>query len=90
MVPFEKRAEAKALGARWNPDIKRWCMIKAHKNIEKMLERFPKEPKRCYLDIPFELKDEAKSLGAKWDDDLKCWYSDATNESLSKLRELEI
>ena len=32
-VPFSEKEEAKMLGARWNPDIKRW-FVPAHLNLK--------------------------------------------------------
>jgi hypothetical protein len=32
-VPFSEKEEAKMLGARWNPDIKRW-FVPGHLNIK--------------------------------------------------------
>lgn len=41
-VPFEKKDEVKAAGARWIPHAKRWCVHPSEE--DKFLEWLPKEP----------------------------------------------
>jgi serine/threonine protein kinase len=66
-VPFTEKNRAKALGARWDAELKCWFVPQGIDPIE--LRTW-----WAYLDCPYEEKDEARSRGAKWDKALKKWY----------------
>ena len=82
-VPFPEKDDAKALGARWDPDRRIWFVPPgvdpsrfargspgpAHLSSE------PSASARVDLDVPFEEKDEAKSKGARWDPAAKRWFA---------------
>ena len=84
-VPYDDRAEVKALGAHWSYTIKKWYC--EHHNSEKFREWIPPPPEfRVILNIPYSAKDEAKKLGAKWDREDKVWYT--WEERLYRFRSL--
>ena len=66
-VPFTEKDRAKALGARWDAELKCWFVPQGVDPIE-LREWW------AYLDCPYEEKDEARSRGAKWDKALKKWF----------------
>jgi len=39
-VPFSQKDEAKAMGAKWNPDKKRWYINKTSKNCHEIFKKF--------------------------------------------------
>lgn len=67
LVPFTEKDRAKALGARWDAELKCWFVPQGVDPIE-LREWW------AYLDCPYEEKDEAHSRGAKWDKALKKWF----------------
>jgi len=70
-VPFDEKDTAKGLGAKWDPEEKKWY-VPPHLN----LAPFHKWNigKRIDLTCPFEDKDAAKQLGAKWNPYTGTWY----------------
>jgi hypothetical protein len=40
IVPFEEKDKAKAVGARWDNQKRKWCMPCDHESIPTMLELF--------------------------------------------------
>ena len=66
-VPFEKKDDAKKLGAKWNMELKKWC---CKKDNNECIEKY--EP--VYLNVPYEDRAVVKSLGAKWNNERKEWY----------------
>ena len=68
-VPFSEKDEAKALGARFCGEKKRWYASSQSGNVFRKWPRF--------IVCPFAEKDEAKKLGAKFDAEMKAWYVDA-------------
>lgn len=81
-VPIEEKDEAKALGARWDRNVKSW-FVPDVKNINlfqkweqnsAVLQMSIDEPEKFYLAVPYKEKDEAKALGAKWDNANQSWY----------------
>jgi serine/threonine protein kinase len=66
-VPFPDKDEAKALGARWDAEVKCW-FIPQGVDPAKLREWW------AYLECPYEEKDAARQQGAKWDKALKKWY----------------
>jgi serine/threonine protein kinase len=66
-VPFDNKDEAKALGARWDAEVKCW-FIPQGIDPAKLCEWW------AYLECPYEQKDMARQQGAKWDKALKNWY----------------
>ena len=86
-VPFDRKDEAKEMGARWNPDTKRW-FAEGTAAWHTCAAFHPPEGEltapaavgdaatgeKFLLDCPFAEKEEAKQLGARWDPDAKCWY----------------
>jgi len=65
-VPYEQKDEAKSMGARWDPDERRWYVQENAWSFSRWFRR--------YLDVPYEQKDEAKSMGARWDPDRMQWW----------------
>jgi hypothetical protein len=100
-VPYVEKDQAKALGARWDPNAKAW--YDPGPGINSQLDKWLRDPTiplvvtpapvarvagRKYLKVPYASKDEAKSLGAKWDKEAKLWYDPTgTNDALSKWSE---
>ena len=84
--PFHEKDEAKALGARWDMDEKRWFVPEGLDLRPFAKWNRPPEPARPAVDpafttttdtcisCPFHEKDEAKALGARWDGDQKRWF----------------
>jgi hypothetical protein len=66
-VPFAEKDQAKALGARWDAEVKCWFVPQGVDPAE-LREWW------AYLDCPYEEKDEARGRGAKWDKALKKWF----------------
>jgi putative DNA primase/helicase len=95
-VPYAEKDQAKALGAKWDPNAKSW--YDPGPDINAQLNKWLKDPstptivapvikvaERKYLNVPYANKDEAKSLGAKWDTQAKLWYDPVgSNPSLEK------
>ena len=95
-VPYAEKVQAKALGAKWDPNAKSW--YDPGPDINAQLNKWLKDPvtptivapvikvaERKYLNVPYANKDEAKSLGAKWDMQAKLWYDPVgSNPSLEK------
>lgn len=81
-VPFASKDEAKALGAMWDKESKKWY-VPPGQSLDPFKLWIPKvevpEQKRCYLAVPFAQKEEAKALGARWDQDKKKWYTSSAN-----------
>jgi hypothetical protein len=74
-VPFIEKDEAKRLGAKWDPESKRWFdPFPGNRNLDRW-------HCRKYLAVPFNEKEEAKSLGAKWDRTTKQWYDPSSESS---------
>ena len=69
--PYEEKDQAKALGARWDNDNKKWY-VPAGVDLDHFKRWMPE--RRHYLDVPFEEKDDAKALGARWEPKLSRWY----------------
>lgn len=79
-IPFEMNAHARARGARFDTDAKRWyCATPfAYLNLKDMLskdQQTPTFPLRAWLNVPYALKDMAKQNGARYDPDYKSWYA---------------
>lgn len=82
-VPFPEKDEAKALGARWDPDRRTWFVppgadpnrFKRWSSDPAPLDSEPSAGTRVNLDVPFDEKDEAKSKGARWDPAAKRWFA---------------
>lgn len=74
-VPFEKKDYVKALDARWDNDLKKWCCDDGKKIL---IDEFS----IVYLNVNYDRKEEAKLLGAKYDMKLKKWYTYSSNHSL--------
>merc|ERR1712167_182209 len=76
-VPFDEKDTAKGLGAKWDPEEKKWY-VPPHLNLAPF-HRW-NIGKRIDLTCPFEDKDAAKQLGAKWNPYTKTWYVTANME----------
>ena len=77
-VSFSQKDEAKALGARFDGDEKRWY-VPAGRDPTPLLARWPPR-EDTYLQVPFAKKDEAKAMGARWDPLKKAWYAPASRD----------
>ena len=77
-IPFDESQDAKAMGARWDKDEKKWYISKDNKNYKKLVKSYPLDEK-VFLSVPYSEKDEAKELGARWDKDEKKWYTTKKN-----------
>jgi Domain of unknown function (DUF5710) len=72
--PFSDKEEAKALGAKWDEDAKRWFVpLTVYSSLHKFNKWIPSNS-RMYLMCPFDEKDMAKEAGAKWDYEARAWY----------------
>lgn len=77
-VPYDRRDEAKALGARWDGTKKAWY-VPAGKDVSVFKDFMSdggavKSIKKIYLNVSFDDKDEVKALGARWDGSKKQWF----------------
>lgn len=81
-IPFGDKDEAKALGAKWSPNQKKWKIIDDPENLKKFKKWTTKET--LNLVVSFEDKDRVKALGAKWNPTTKSWYVLATDENKAK------
>ena len=70
-VPFAQKDEAKALGARFDGQKRKWYV-----DVGTDLDNFARwlGDTRTYLACPFDEKDAAKALGARWDNDARKWF----------------
>jgi hypothetical protein len=93
-VPYDRKYEARALGAKWSPSRKQWYVEKDNLNADALIEEFSeplikKERKpiieRTYLLVPYDARDFAKSLGAKFDGGSKKWYTLNNNKNFDQL-----
>lgn len=93
-VPYERKYEARALGAKWSPSRKQWYVVKDNLNAPALIEEFSeplirKEKKpvieRTYLLVPYDARDFAKSLGARFDGGSKKWYTLNNNKNYEQL-----
>ena len=74
-VPYERRDEAKRLGARWHPEARRWYAPLPPS--PSLLSRFA----MVFPSVPYSEKDAAKALGARWDPESRRWYACASSPS---------
>lgn len=77
-VPYDRRDEVKALGARWDGTKKAWY-VPAGKDIAVFKDFMSsdgavKSVKKIYLNVSYDDKDEVKALGARWDGTKKQWF----------------
>lgn len=70
-VPYADKDDAKAMGARFDPDFKLWYTQGLH--VAPFLARW-----QVYLNCPYKQKDEAKAKGAQFDKEKKRWYISGT------------
>jgi len=84
-VPKDRANEAKAAGAKWDPENRTW-FAGAGAKME-ALSAFACSQARSDLRVPFEKKDEAKKLGARWDAESKVWYAPA-GTAVATLKEM--
>ena len=76
-VPFERREEAKEMGAFWSPSDKLWFIPEKIKDeYRKKLEAtFDKALDNItHLNVKYDDRNDAKLHGCKWDRILKKWY----------------
>jgi hypothetical protein len=72
-IPFKLKDEAKALGAKYDVDNKKWYVEK-----ESQQQKFEK----VYLQVPYDDKDVVKDLGCIWSKDYKKWWTCKFNNKL--------
>ncbi len=77
-VPYPEKDVAKAGGARWDKETKRW-FAPPEANLEKLSKWMI-----TMLEVPFAEKDLAKAAGARWNRDAEFWFAPADAE-LDKL-----
>merc|ERR1711998_124717 len=70
-TPFHEKDDAKARGAKWDDDKKKW-FAPPDADLAKLQRWNPAA--RVYLRCPFTQKDDAKRLGARWDRDKNAWF----------------
>jgi len=96
-VPYDRKYEARALGAKWSPSRKQWYVDNDNLNADALIQEFSepiikKERKpiieRTYLLVPYDARDFAKSLGAKFDGGSKKWYTLNDNKNFEQLNTL--
>ena len=84
-VVYEHIGEAKRLGARYDPNRKRWYAPNAEPHL---LQRWGTQTwaqERQYINVPFCDNDEARSMGAKWDREARQWYDPTDDGSLTRI-----
>jgi len=69
--PFAQKDAAKAAGARWDADTRKWY-VPPGADLDAFRRWLPAS--RTYLDCPFAEKDEVKAAGGRWDSDARRWY----------------
>jgi len=94
-VSYEEKEAAKALGARWDPQEKKWYAPPGTEHV--LTEKWPlkiapkiiapppvflPKDKITYLSVPFEKNEEAKALGAIWDPQEKKWCAPPGTEKI--------
>jgi hypothetical protein len=72
-VPYNKKDEAKKVGARWDIINKTWY-IKKEQMSPYFKQYLPENWYKVYLNLPYEMKEEAKEHGAQWDNNEKKWF----------------
>ena len=77
-VPYAEKDVAKAAGARWDKESKRWY-APPDADLEKLSEWMI-----TMLEVPYAEKDLAKAAGARWNRDAEFWFAPAAAE-LDKL-----
>ena len=83
-VSYAQKDEAKALGARFDGDEKRWYVPQGRDPTPLLARWPPRAP--TYLQVPFAQKDDAKAMGARWDAQRKVWYAPASRDPAPFLR----
>ena len=76
-VDFQDKEEAKAMGARWDGDMKQWYAA-SDTVAQRLAARFTAAAPasaRKFFSVSFEDKDRAKLMGGRWDAKLKLWYA---------------
>ncbi|MFU8797084.1 MAG: zincin-like metallopeptidase domain-containing protein [Gammaproteobacteria bacterium] len=88
-VPYEKKDEAKGLGARWDRSAQSWYVPAGidsipfdawrKEDVDTQTSIFlptttTKSQDRVYLAVPYSDRHEAKANGAAWDKAAKSWY----------------
>jgi hypothetical protein len=73
-VTYALKDIAKSMGARWDPDVRRWYVLN---NDNPLLETH----QMIYLNIQYKDKDEAKVLDCQYDSNMKSWFCLPSNET---------
>ena len=72
-VPFDLKNEAKKLGAKYDPESKKWYASKKYPNYKLLTDKFDEDNLLYYAKVSYGNKQIAKELGAYWYKDDKCW-----------------
>lgn len=76
--PYEEKEEAKALGAKWDKNAKKWYYTNPYDGVK--FQKWIKPPKKeepeekFYITCHYGDRHKVKKLGAKWDNLSKRWY----------------
>lgn len=82
MVDFNRRQEAKELGAKWDKDLKTWYAPKGE-NLDKFKELMGEKIvnlRDMQVFALYEEKSEIKNFGGFWNNDKKGWYITAGSD----------
>jgi len=91
-VPYADNAAAKAAGARFDGNTRRWYAPtpEAAANLQRWIPAPGAEPaaktpvRRVWLDVPYDERDEAKAAGARWDGTARRWYAPTPTNDLAR------
>ena len=84
-VAYEHIREAKSMGARYDPDRKRWYVPNAEPHLIQRWGSKVWAQERKYIDVPFRDNDEARRMGAKWDREARQWYDPTSDARLMRI-----
>lgn len=74
-VNFTEKEEAKAMGAKWDGDMKQWYAA-SDTVAQRLAARFTAadpESERKFFAVNFQERQRAKLLGARWDRERRMW-----------------
>lgn len=74
-IPYFLKDRAKALGTKWDPDLKKFYITDSSKCG--LFEN-------VYLKVPYDQREVAKLNGCRWNNEKRCWVSLKFNEEFNK------
>jgi general stress protein 26 len=83
-IPFDKKDEAKALGAKWDMELKTWYSFANHPNIA-ALRRL--QVRKVYFSFAYDKDtiEAIKALGARYSSECRKWWAYDNNPHIDDI-----